>query len=86
MRAPTTTAPTIEAVKANELTAGETYDSWICASCQSVIALAPRAPESDPRDLPDAVVRVICPRCRAVRPYTMHERRVRRYPWSDGSR
>ena len=82
----TTTTPTIAPVRAHELVDGETYDSWICASCESVIALARRSPDSDPRDLPDAVVIVICRSCQANRPYRMHDRRVRRYPWAASSR
>ena len=81
-----TSVPTIAAVGAHELVDGESYDSWICASCESVIALARRSPHSDPRDLPDAVVIVICRNCRAHRPYRMHDRRVRRYPWAAVSR
>ena len=82
----TTTISTIAPVRAYELVEGETYDSWICASCENVIALGRRSPESDPRDLPDAVVIVICQRCQARLPYRMHDRRVRQYPWAAGSR
>ena len=82
----TTTVPTIAPVGAYDLVDGETYDSWICASCENVIALARRSPESDPRDLPDALVIVICRRCQARLPYRMHDRRVRQYPWAAGSR
>lgn len=65
-----------------ELKSGETYDSWRCQGCQAVLALARRAPDADPLDLPDAIVRLKCPSCHALRHYTMHERRVRRYPWN----
>lgn len=81
-----TSVPTIAPVEADELVDGESCDSWICASCESVIALARRSPQSDPRDLSDAVVIVICRNCRAHRPYRMHDRRVRRYPWAAGGR
>jgi hypothetical protein len=74
-------APTIEALRDDELAAGESYDSWLCACCDSVVAIARRAPDSDPFDLPDAVINIICLNCEAARPYHMHQRRVRRYPW-----
>jgi hypothetical protein len=73
--------PTFEALRADELAVGEIYDSWRCATCDSVIALARRAPEGDPFDLPDAEIRITCSDCEASRPYHMHQRRVRRYPW-----
>ena len=82
----TTGVPTIAPLGAHELVDGESYDSWICAACETVIALARRSPQSDPRDLPDAVVNVICRNCQARRPYRMHDRRVRRYPWAAGIR
>ena len=66
-----------------ELTAGETYDSWLCQACHDVLALAPRAPHADPLDLPDAIIRLRCPHCGAQRHYTVHERRVRKYPWHE---
>ena len=73
--------PIIKPMGVEQLTVGETYDSWLCASCQEVIALAPRDPMSDPFDLPDGVVKVICSYCQAIRPYSMRARHVRRYPW-----
>jgi hypothetical protein len=44
----TTSVPTIAPVGAYEKVDGESYDSLICASCESVIARARRSPESDP--------------------------------------
>jgi hypothetical protein len=73
--------PTFHALRADELAHGETYDSWLCAACGGVIALAPRAPAGDPFDLPDAVIYLRCLDCEASRPYQMHQRHVRRYPW-----
>lgn len=78
----TTGVPTIAPLGAHELVDGESYDSWICAACETVIALARRSPQSGPRDLPDGVVNVICRNCQAHRPYRMYDRRVRRYPWA----
>lgn len=78
---PNAAAPTVEALREDELAVGETYDSWLCASCNCVIAIARRAPDSDPRDLPDAAISVICLTCEAAGAYRMHQRRVRRYPW-----
>jgi DNA-directed RNA polymerase subunit RPC12/RpoP len=77
----TLNALSIEPMKADELRIGETYDSWVCEFCRSVIALAPRTPDSDPLDLPDAVIGIKCPHCNSQRHYTVHERRVRQYPW-----
>ena len=57
-------APTIAPMRPDQLTPGESYDSWICAVCQNVVALAPRAPRGDPFDLPDGLVKVVCPSCR----------------------
>jgi hypothetical protein len=78
-------APTFEPLGEDELAVGESYDSWLCASCNGVIAIARRAPDGDPFDLPDAVINIICLHCEAARPYHMHERRVRRYPWPGDS-
>jgi hypothetical protein len=75
-------APTFEALRDDELAVDASYDSWLCACCDSVVAIARRAPDSDPCDLPDAVINIICPNCEAARPYHRHSRRVRRYPWS----
>jgi len=72
----------LQPLDAAELSLGETYDSWRCQACQEVLALAPRATEADPLDLPDAIVRLRCPRCDAERHYTIHDRRVRRYPFN----
>jgi hypothetical protein len=47
--------------------------------------MAPRSPDSDPHDLPDAIVRIRCLSCEAVRYYTIHDRRVRQFPWSAGA-
>jgi hypothetical protein len=77
---PNAAAPTFEALRDDELAVGETYDSWMCVSCDSVVAIAQRAPDSDPFDLPDAVINIICLHCEATRSYHMHQRRVRRYP------
>lgn len=66
---------------ASELKAGETYDSWRCQVCNSVLALAPRVPDANPLDLPNAIVRLKCPQCGARRHYTIHDRLARRYPW-----
>jgi hypothetical protein len=74
--------PTFDSLRDDELTAGASYDSWLCTSCDSVIAIARRAPDGDPFDLPEAVIGIVCPHCEAARPYRMHERRVRRYPWA----
>ncbi len=74
-------APAIEALRSDELEVGETYDSWLCSCCDSVMAIARRAADSDPFDLPDAVINITCLDCEATRPYRMQERRVRRYPW-----
>src|SRR5579862_9718273 len=74
-------APSLDALREDELEVGETYDSWLCASCNSVIAIARRALESDPFDLPDARITVVCLNCEAAGAYHMHQRRVRRYPW-----
>jgi hypothetical protein len=74
-------APTFEALREDELSVGETYDSWLCASCDSVIAMARRAPDSDPSELPEALINIICLHCEATRSYRMHQRAMRRYPW-----
>lgn len=73
----------ISALPAGALAVGETYDSWLCEACGGVIALAPREPGADPRDLPDALVCLSCPHCLLQRNYTMHGRRVRKYPWDE---
>jgi|SRR5579863_1845399 len=75
-------APTFEALRDDELENGETYDSWLCGACDSVIAIARRAPNSDPFDLPGAVITITCLYCEAARAYHVHRRRVRRHPWS----
>jgi hypothetical protein len=69
-------------LKAEDLIAGESYDTWICHECLSVIALAPRSEEADPYDMPDALIRIPCPRCGVLRDYSVHARRVRKYPWA----
>lgn len=73
---------TIQPLPATQFVVGENYDSWVCQACNAVIALAPRAPLSDPRDMPNALVNLRCPLCHAQRYYTVHERRVRQYPWN----
>jgi rubrerythrin len=73
-------AHAIDPMRADELLAGETYDSWVCEVCRHVMALARREPGSDPNDMPDAMIRIKCPHCRSQRHYAVHERRVRRYP------
>jgi hypothetical protein len=73
---------TLAALPEDELAVGETYASWRCAACESVIPVALRAPDSGPFDLPDAVIYVTCLQCEAVRFYHVHQRRERRYPWS----
>jgi hypothetical protein len=73
---------TIKPLASDEMIAGESYDSWLCSACGSVIALAARSPASDQRDLPNALITINCPSCDALRYYTMHARRVRRFPWT----
>jgi ribosomal protein L37E len=73
---------TIDPLRAADLIAGEFYDTWICEECLSVIALAPRAPGADSFDLPDGLIRIKCSHCGLPGEYTMHARRVRKYPWS----
>jgi hypothetical protein len=75
----------ISALPPSALALGETYDSWLCEECGGVIALAPRAPSADPLDLPDALVCLTCPHCLSQRNYTMHGRRVRKYPWDENT-
>jgi hypothetical protein len=74
--------PRFEALRHEELTDDESYDSWLCSACNGVIAIARRAPEGDPFDLPEAVIYIACLDCEALRPYHVHQRRVRRCPWT----
>lgn len=78
---PSTAAPTSETLPDDELEVGESYDSWLCACCDSVVAIARRSADADPSDPPDALINIVCLHCETVRPYHIHERRVRRYPW-----
>jgi hypothetical protein len=72
----------IKPLRSDELQAGASYDSWMCQRCAEVIALPRRPAQLDPLETPDAVIRLSCPHCSAQRHYTIHERRVRQYPWA----
>jgi hypothetical protein len=74
----------IQPIKAQDLIAGESYDTWICAECLSVIALGRRSPDVNPHDMPDALIRIPCPQCGVLTDYSVHARCVRKYPWTVG--
>lgn len=65
-----------------DLEAGGYYDTWVCEACLTIIAVAPRTPRADPQDMPDALISVECPCCGKKSDYSMHARRVRRFPWN----
>ena len=67
-----------------DMTPGESYDSWICQGCGTPIALARRSPDASPYDMPDGVIRLKCSNCHAQRYYTIHDRRVRPYSLMKG--
>jgi len=69
-------------IKAEDLLAGESYDTWICDVCLAVIALALRSPDANPKDMPDALIQIPCPQCGVLGDYSVHARRVRKYPWT----
>lgn len=79
---PDTALRTYEALREDELATGETYDSWLCASCGSVLPIARRASGHESFDPPDTVINIICLDCEAVRLYRRGEARARRYPWA----
>src|SRR5262249_2375344 len=62
-----------------DMSPGESYDSWMCQACGTPIALARRSPDASPYDMPDGVIGLKCPNCHAHRFYTIHDRRVRPY-------
>ena len=79
MRVPLATL--IEPIRTEDLIVGESYDTWICESCLMVIALDPRSQDANPNDMPDALIRIACPQCGMLKDYSVHARRVRKYPW-----
>ena len=80
MRAPLDLS--IQPIKGEELIAGESYDTWICDECLCVIALDPRSNGANSHDMPNALIRISCPQCGVMKDYSVHARRIRKYPWS----
>jgi hypothetical protein len=76
-----TAPPTFVALRDDEFVVGETYDCWLCASCDSVLAIARSTAGNVPS--PHAVINIVCLDCEAARPYRLHQGRARRYPWAD---
>jgi RNase P subunit RPR2 len=73
--------PSLRPLRITSLRDGETYDSWLCKQCGGVIALAKRSARSDPMDMPNGEIRLLCRSCNSEQGYEIHARRVRRYPW-----
>jgi hypothetical protein len=79
----TITAPILPVLKPSQIRINESYDTWLCRKCFRPIALARRAPSSDPADMPDGVVQIRCPHCGELAQYAVQARRVRQYLGSD---
>ena len=75
----TVTASILPVLKPGEIRVNESYDTWLCRRCFKPIALAVRAPSSDPADMPDEVVQIRCPHCGELAQYAVRARRVRQY-------
>ena len=80
MRAPIDVA--IQPISAEDLFAAESYDTCICDECLCVIALDPRSNGANPHGTPNELIRISCPQCGGVKDYSVHVRRIRKYPWS----
>src|SRR5215471_5182359 len=79
----TITAPILPVLKPSEIRVNESYDTWLCRRCFKPMALAVRAPSSDPAAMPDGVVQIRCPRCGELSQYDVRARRVRQYLGAD---
>jgi hypothetical protein len=75
--------PILTVLRPSQIQVNESYDSWLCRRCFKAIALAVRAPSSDPADMPDAIVQLRCPECGELAQYAVRERRVRQYLGAD---
>ena len=75
----TITAPILPVLKPSQIHVNQSYDSWLCRRCFKPIALAVRAPSSNPADMPDAIVQIRCPHCGELAQYAVRARRVRQY-------
>jgi RNase P subunit RPR2 len=83
MPARTITAAILPVLKPSRIRVNETYDTWLCRRCSKPIAVAARAPLSDPADTPDGVVQIRCPHCGELAQYAVRARRVRQYLGAD---